>query len=175
MNAGLVVLTIVVVLVALFRYSMFRRRQEHVKKLSAEIEKDISDFLAAFNPATHNDFSALDFRIGQTSLVAPFPNRGAGEWRYTIYLEKFEVEDEITILHEIVECTIGRVIEKLLNLDKPLYLKRKEDDEFWIPGKRRKYVLEHVVTTLCEAVDVDHHELKDRLAKEDFAAWFNPQ
>lgn len=173
MNIGFVVLTAIVILIAMIRYSLLRRRGEDLRRLSRKIEKDISDFLASFDPSSFSDFSALDFRIGRFSLVSPFPNNDAGELRYTIYLDKSEVEDVITILHEIVECTIGRVIERLLDLEKPLYIKRKQEDRFWILGKKQKYVIEHVMTTLCEAVDLDDESLKGRLTREDFKAWLD--
>lgn len=173
MNIGFIVFAIIVILVAMVRYLMFRKRRQHLKRLSTKFEKDISDFLATFNPSSFNDFSALDFKIGRHSLVAPFPNKDEGELRYTIYLEEFEAEDVITIIHEIVECTIGRVIEKLVNLNKPLYLQRKQEDKFWISGKKQKYVVEHVVTTLTEALDVPHAKLKERVAKEDLKAWLD--
>lgn len=173
MNIGFVVFAVIVVFVGIVKYVMLQRRRGYLRRLFLKIEKDVSDFLATFNPSSFNDFSAFDFKIGRFSLVAPFPNRDWGEWRYIIYLNKFEAEDMITILHEIIECTIGRVIEKLLDLDKPLYLKRKQEDKFWILGKKQKYIIEHVMTTLCEAVDFDHKRLKERLAKEDFKAWLD--
>lgn len=173
MNIGFIVFAIIVISVVMTRYFMFRRRREHLERLSTKFEKDVSDFLATFNPSSFNDFSALDFKIGRFSLVAPFPSRGEGELRYTIYLEEFEADDVITIIHEIVECTIGRVIEKLVDLKKPLYLQRKQEDKFWIRGKKQKYGVEHVATTLSEALDVPHAKLKERLAKEDLNAWLD--
>jgi hypothetical protein len=65
------------------------------------------------------------------------------------------------------------VIEKLLNLEKPLYLQRKEDDKFWLHGKRQKYLVEHVMATLGEADSLTHDKLKERLGKEEIEAWLN--
>jgi hypothetical protein len=96
-----------------------------------------------------------------------------GDWRYRIYLSSSEVEDIVTVIHEISECTPGRTIERLLNLERPLYLLRRETDKFWVHGKKKKYLVEHVMATLGEVDDLTHRKLKQRLNKEDVKAWLN--
>jgi hypothetical protein len=68
----------------------------------------------------------------------------------------------------LTECTVGRLIERILNLKKPLYIERKESDKFWVHGKKGKYLLEHVVTTLSEIGKVENEKLRDRFSEEDF-------
>jgi len=87
-------------------------------------------------------------------------------------LTRSDVEDIATIAHELIEWTIGRLIERLLNLEAPLFLQRKQEDKFWMHGKKQKYVLEHVLTTLGEAADVTNSKLMERIAKEDVKVWF---
>jgi hypothetical protein len=129
---------------------------------------EIEEFLKCFCPSFFTDFSFFEFEIDNESFIEPFPRKISGEWRYIIHLSHLEVEDLVVITHEITECTIGRLIEKLLCLDKPLYLKRKEENNFWVHGKHQKYLLEHVVATLSEIGHVENEKLKERFAKEDF-------
>jgi len=130
-------------------------------------------FLKTFNVTPFDDFSAFDFRLGHFSCVSIFPRLVENEWRYSIFLTGSEAEDIVTITHELSECTLGRVIEKLLNLEKPLYLQRKEKDKFWLLGKKQKYLVEHVIATLGEVDSLSHEKLKERLSKEDIKAWLN--
>ena len=133
-------------------------------------EKERDEFIAGFDPSSFDDFSLFGFEVGRESYIAPFPCKHGrdGEWLYIVCLAASEVEDDLTITHELTECTIGRLIERLLALDKPLYLKRKQEDRFWVHGRQRKYLLEHMVTTLAEIGQVESKRLKERLAEEDF-------
>ncbi len=90
-----------------------------------------------------------------------------------VYLNSSEFRDIVTISHEISECTVGRVIESLLNLEKPLYLLRKEDDRYWVRGKKQKYLVEHVMVTLGEIDTLTHEKLRERLNKEDAKTWLS--
>jgi hypothetical protein len=96
-----------------------------------------------------------------------------GKWKYRIYLSSSEAEDIVTITHEISECTVGRVIERMLSLEKPLYLKRKEDGCFWVHGKKQRYLVEHVMATLGEVDDLTPKKLRERLSIEDAKAWLD--
>jgi hypothetical protein len=150
--------------VTLSRYLVYRRR----RKILLKEDEKLHEFIKSFDPSSFTDFSLLSFRSGAESLIAPFPSKEDRDWRYTIYLSRVEIEDLTTIAHEITECTIGRLIERLLGLDKPLYIDRKENDKFWIHGKNRRYLLEHAVTTFSEIGQVENEKLKERFSKEDF-------
>lgn len=172
-NLGFAVLFLIFAVVITVRYLLVRKTRRKLWKRYYEVLQEQETFLKTFNVTPFDDFSALDFRLGQFSHVSPFPRLVKGEWRYRIYLSASEAEDISTITHEISECTLGRVIEKLLNLKKPLYLQRKETDKFWVRGKKQKYLVEHVMTTLGETDDLTHKKLKQRLSKEDTKAWLN--
>jgi len=140
-------------------------------KVEKRIEQEREFFLANFNPSTFTDFDAFTFRLGDFSHVGPFPAKNDGGWIYTIFLTKQDTEDIYTISHEIVECTLGRLIERLLLLKSPLYLVRKQGDKFWLSGKHQKYILEHIVATLSELDTTTRKVLEERVAKEDIQAW----
>ncbi|MEM2917484.1 MAG: hypothetical protein QXN63_03920, partial [Candidatus Bathyarchaeia archaeon] len=57
----------------------------------------------------------------------------------------------------------------------PLYLQRKQENNFWISGKKQKYVLEHVITTLSELDATAKEKLTERLAAEDIKTWLHIQ
>jgi hypothetical protein len=143
--------------------------QEHYDQTWREQET----FLKTFSVTPFDDFSAFDFKLGQFSCVSIFPKLVENEWRYSIFLSSAEAEDIVTIAHELSECTVGRVIERLLNLEKPLYLQRKENDKFWLHGKKQKYLVEHVIATFGEVDSLTHEKLRERLNKEDVKAWLN--
>lgn len=168
-------LVLVFVLVITVRYLYIRRTGRKFRALHLEALEEQEAFLESFSASSFDDFSAFDFEVGSFSHVSPFPSRNSDEWRYRIYLESPEADDVVTITHEISECTIGRLIEKLSSLEKPLYLYRKENDRFWVHGAKRKYLVEHVLATLGEADDLTLEKLIERLSKEDAKAWFNPQ
>lgn len=153
------------------RIFLMMRSRRKMRSLYDENLREQNTFLKIFNSENFDDFSAFDFLRGPLSFVSPFPRLIEGEWRYIIYLRRSEVDDVVTITHELSECTVGRVIEKLLNLEKPLYLLRKEDDKFWVNGKKQKYLVEHVMATLGEINDLTHEKLKQRLSREEIDAW----
>jgi len=132
-------------------------------------EKEV--FLNSFSVTPFNDFSAFDFKLGRFSHNSPFPRLVEGEWRYVIYLTKSEFEDTITINHELSECVVGRVIERVLNLNKPLYCQRSEDNRFWVKGKKQYYLIEHIMVTLGEINDLTPEKLRERLNKEEIESW----
>lgn len=172
-NFGFVALILIFAIVITVRYLLVRKTRRKLWKRYYEVLQEQETFLKNFNVTPFDDLSAFNFRLGSFSHVSPFPSRIEGEWRYGIYLSSSEAEDITTITHEISECTLGRVIERLLNLEKPLYLQRKEDDKFWVHGKKQKYLVEHVMATLGEVDDLTHKKLKQRLNKEDAKAWLN--
>jgi len=173
MDSGLVILIVMAVALTLIRFLILKRSRKRLDQLSAEMDREIEEFLVGFKPSTFDDFSVLDFRVGVDSYCAPFPHKSSdGELRYSVYLSRREAEEVATIIHELTEWTIGRLIEKLLELYKPLYLQRKQEDRFWIHGTKQRYVLEHVVTTLSETHDASDNLLRERLGKEDIKAWF---
>jgi hypothetical protein len=145
----------------LLKYSRMRRR----------MQEEIDSFLTNFNPSEFAMFDAFDFQKGSFSHVSPFPHRVNGEWRYTIYLANPETEDVNTIVHEVVECTLGRIVEKSLDLKKPLYLQRKQDDKFWVSGQKQKYILEHLLATIAEFNDLPKEKQTERIAPEDILTW----
>jgi len=149
------------------------KSRKHYRQLAMETQNEVNEFLRNFNPSAFSDFSTLDFRLGRYSHIAPFPSKNIADgWRYEVFLTRSDVEDIATIAHELIEWTIGRLIERLLNLEAPLFLQRKQEDKFWMHGKKQKYVLEHVLTTLGEAADVTNSKLMERIAKEDVKVWF---
>ena len=173
MDTRLIILIALAVTLTLIRFLTLRRSRRRFNQLSMEINKEINEFLANFRPSTFEDFSALDFKLGAYSHCAPFPRKDVdGELIYSIYLSRHDAEDVATITHELTGWTIGRLIEKLLDLNKPLYLQRKQEDKFWIHGTKQKYVLEHVLTTFSETIDTSDLISRERLAKEDVKAWF---
>jgi len=172
-NLGFVVLALIFAVVIVVRYLLVRKTRRRLWKLYYEDLEEQEAFLEAFNVSSFNDFSAFDFNLGSFSHVSPFPKLIEGDWRYRIYLSGSEVEDIVTVTHEISECTLGRTIERLLNLESPLYLLRRETDKFWVHGKKQKYLIEHVMATLGEVDDLTHWKLKQRLNKEDVKAWLN--
>jgi hypothetical protein len=42
----------------------------------------------------------------------------------------------------------------MLKLEKPLYLQRKENNKFWVHGRKQRYLLEHIMVTLGEVDDL---------------------
>jgi len=169
----LVALILFFVVVIIARYLLMKKTHRNLWKLYRKALQEKEAFLKIFNVTPFEDFSLFDFGLGPFSHVSPFPFLVESEWRYGIYLSRFEAEDIVIITHEVSECTLGRVIEKLLNLEKPLYLLRKEDDKFWVHGKKQKYLVEHVMTTLGEVDDLTHKKLRERLNKEDIKVWLN--
>jgi len=172
-NLGSIALILILVAVIAMRYFLLRKSRRDKWRLYQEGLQEQETFLKTFNVTNFDDFSLYDFGLGRFSYVLPFPRLVEGEWRYRIYFSRSEAEDVATIIHEITECTIGRVIEKLLNLEKPLYLKRKEDNKFWVHGKKQRYLVEHLITTLGEADDLPYRKLTERLNKDDIKIWLN--
>lgn len=173
MNLGFAALILVFAVVVIASYSLDRKTRRKFQKRYYEALQEQETFLEAFNVSPFRDFSAFDFKLGRFSHVSPFPSKVGAEWRYGIFLSSSDVDDVGTVTHEISECTLGRVIERLLNLEKPLYLQRKEDDKFWVHGRKQKYLVEHVMTTLGEVDDLTREKLKQRLNREDANAWLN--
>lgn len=128
-------------------------------------------FLANFNPSTFTDFDNFTFELWSFSHVGPFPTRNDGVWVYTVYLTGHDCEDIGTIVHELTECTVGRLIERLLMLERPLYLIRKQDGKFWLSGQQQKYLPEHIIATLSELDDIPEGKLNERIAPQDVQAW----
>lgn len=172
-NPGFVALILIFAVVIMVRYLLVRKTRTKLWKRYYEVLQEQETFLKTFTTTPFDDFSAFDFGLGHFSHVSPFPKLVEGEWRYGIYLSRSDAEDITTITHEISECSIGRVIERLLNLEKPLYLQRKKADKFWLHGKKQRYLVEHVMVTLGEIDDLTHKKLKQRLNKEDTKAWLN--
>lgn len=166
-------LILIFALAILIRYLLLIRPRRESSELHFETLKEREAFFESFIVSPFTDFSEFDFERGSFSHVSPFPARASGEWRYRIYLSSLEVDDVVTINHEISECALGRLIEKLLTLEKPLYLYRKEDDKFWVHGHKQKYLVEHVLATLGEVDDLTHEKLSQRLDKDDIKAWLN--
>jgi len=168
-------LVIILIVATIVRYVLIRRTRkkslERYSKALQEHEKFLTSVFASFS-----DFSLFDFSLGHFnfSYVSPFPEPVKDEWRYRIVLSRSESEDISTINHEITECTLGRLIENLLDLEKPLYFQRKELDKFWVHGKKQKYLVEHILATLGEADDLTAEKLTTRLNKEDIKGWLNP-
>ena len=123
------------------RYLLVRKTRRRLWKLYYEDLEEQKAFLEAFNVSFINYFNAFDFKLGSFSHVSLFPRLTEGDWRYRIYLSSSEVEDIVTVTHEISECTLGRIIERLLNLERSLYLLRKETDKFRVHGKKQKYLV----------------------------------
>ncbi len=169
---------IVLIFVAVFivRYVALRRTRKRTSELYVKALQDQETFLKTFVLTRFSDFSSFSFHVGHFnfSYVSPFPESIEGKWRYRIVLTRSESEDITTINHEITECTMGRLIETMLNLEKPLHIQRKEHNKFWIHGKKQKYVIEHVLTTLSEIDDLTSQTLKERINKEDVKTWLNP-
>ena len=140
-------------------------------KMKKKIEREQELFLATFDPSKFADFDAFTFRAGSFSHISPYPTQKDGEWRYTIYLAELEAEDLATVIHEITECTLGRVIERLLDLKKPLYLQRKREEKFWVSGQQQKYILEHLLATISEFDDIPKEKQEERMAPEDIKTW----
>jgi len=169
---------LVLIFVAAFiaRYMWLRRIRKRTSELYFKALQEQETFLTIFVLAPFSDFSLFNFYLGRFnfSYISPFPESVEGQWRYKIVLTRSETEDITIINHEITECTVGRLIENLLSLDKPLYLQRKQHDKFWIHGKKQKYHIEHILTTLGEIDELTNEELKTRLNKEDLKTWLNP-
>lgn len=172
-NSGFFVLVLVFAVVIAVRYLLIRNTRRKLLKHYFEALEERGAFLETFKVTPFDDFSAFDFETGRLSHVSPFPSRNEGEWRYRIHLSRSEADDVATIAHEISECTLGRAIEKLLNLEKPLYLQRKEDDKFWVHGEKQRYLVEHVMVTLGEGDDLTHGKLMQRLNREDARVWLD--
>jgi len=128
-------------------------------------------FLTTYDPSKFVDFDAFTFQVGSFSHVSPFPAQSGGEWRYRIYLARSDVDDFDTIVHELTECTLGRVVERLLDLRVPLYLQRKEEEKFWVTGQRQKYILEHLLATIGEFDDISKQKQEERIAPQDIIKW----
>jgi len=169
----LVFLFLILVAASIARYLWIRRARKKTSELYVKALQEQETFLKTFILAPFSDFSLFNFYMGRFnfSYVSPFPESVEGGWRYRIVLTRSESEDIATINHEISECTVGRLIENLLNLEKPLYLQRKEHDKFWIHGKKQKYLLEHLVATLGEIDDLTNEELRKRIDNEDLKTW----
>lgn len=172
-NLGLATLILIFAIVTVVHYLLVRKTRSRLRERYHEVLQEQEAFLKSFGVTPFDDFSSFDFGNGRFSHVSPYPRSVEGDWRYVIYLMDSEAEDTATITHEICECSIGRVIENLLGLEKPLYLQRKINDKFWIRGKKKKYVVEHVMATLGEADDLTHKKLKQRLHEEDATFWLN--
>lgn len=172
----LIYIVLIFVGASIARYVWIRRIRKKTSELHVKALQEQETFLKTFVLAPFSDFSLFDFYLGRFnfSYVSPFPESVEGRWRYKIVLTRSESEDITIIKHEILECTVGRLIENLLNLEKPLYLQRKEHDKFWVHGKKQKYLIEHVLTTLGEIDDLTNEELKTRIDKEDLKTWLNP-
>jgi hypothetical protein len=162
-----------IVVFGLFAVFFFLRLRYVARRSKTErrIKQERELFLANFNPSTFTDFDTFAFRLWNFSHVGPFPDRKDGQWVYTIFLTMDDSEDIVTIVHEITECSVGRLIERLLLLKRPLYLVRKEDNKFWLSGQHQKYILEHIVATLSELDGTPQERLEERVAKEDIQAW----
>jgi hypothetical protein len=163
-QTSLILISLLIIGLTLVRYFFYRRQ----RKILDKSDRKISEFIEAFDPSFFVDFSLFNFKRGAESLISPFPKQDGTEWKYTIYLSRADVEDLVTITHELTECTVGRLIERILSLKKPLYIERKESDKFWVHGKKGKYLLEHMVTTLSEIDQVENEKLRDRFSEEDF-------
>lgn len=163
----------IVFLIATFAVIFFLRLRYFVRysAMKRKIETEQELFLTTFDPSKFVDFDTFNFQIGSFSHVSPFPTISDGEWRYTIYLANPEIEETDTIMHEITECTIGRVIEKLLELKKPLYLQRKLEEKFWVTGQQQKYILEHLLATFSEFDDIPREKQQERIAPKDIEKW----
>jgi hypothetical protein len=162
-NTSLAIIFSLIAVGAIVRYFLLRK----IGKSFSKNDETNHEFLTAFKSMFFDDFSSLSFRSSQESLIEPFPVKEDGGWKYTICLSLQDTEDLVTITHEITEFTVGRPIERLLHLGKPLYLERKED-RFWIRSNEGKYVLEHVVTTLSEVGYVETEKLKGKFLGNDF-------
>jgi hypothetical protein len=173
-NFGFAVLVLIFAVVVVARYLLLGKTRRKMWQRYREALKEREAFLKSFNVSSFDDFSAFDFKLGRFSHITPFPRLIEGEWRYRIYLDGSEAEDIVTITHEISECTVGRVIERMLRLEKPLYLQRKENNKFWVHGRKQRYLLEHIMVTLGEVDDLTLKKLRERLNKEDIEIWLNP-
>ena len=154
--------------------ALFLLRLAHSRRYSGirkRAESELELFLTTYDPSKFVDFDAFTFQRGSFSHISPFPTQTDGEWRYRVYLARSEIEDLDTIFHELTECTLGRTIEKQLDLKKPLYLQRKQEEKFWVTGKRQKYILEHVLTTIGEFDDIPKEKQEERIAPEDIKIW----
>jgi hypothetical protein len=160
-------LLLLVAVVFMLRLRYFSRYSKVKKEMQAEREI----FLATFDPSRFIDFDVLRFRAGAFSHIDPFPSKHDGEWLFTVYLVKADFEDVDTITHEITEFTVGRIIERQLQLKKPLYLLRKQTDKFWISGKQQKYLIEHILATFSELENINVEKLGERIASEDVEKW----
>jgi hypothetical protein len=168
-NITVFLLFFIALFVALFLFRLDRLRRYSEIKRKIEGEQEL--FIASFDPSKFVDFDAFTFQIGGFSHVSPFPTVDDGEWRYKIYLASREVEDADTIVHELIECTLGRVIEKILDLKKPLYLQRRQEEKFWVTGQRQKYILEHLLVALSEFDQIPKEKREERIAPEDIKKW----
>jgi hypothetical protein len=136
-----------------------------------KVQQERELFLANFDPSKFTDFDLFNFSLWSFSHVGPFPVKSKDEWVYTIFLARQDKEDIGTIVHEIIECTVGRLIEKSLQLKKPLYLMRKQDNKFWLSGQQQKYLPEHIVVTLSELDNIPKEKLEERIAPQDLEKW----
>jgi len=173
-NLDFAALILILVVVIVVRYLLLRKTRRRSRNRYIEASPEQEAFLNNFNVVPYDDFSAFDFMLGSFSHISPFPRLVEGEWRYTVYLTSSEVEDMITLSHEISECTLGRVIENQLNLKKPLYLQRIEDHKFWVHGKKQKYLIEHFIATLGEVDELTPEKLGERLHKEEIKSLILP-
>ena len=169
LNNFVFLLSVVALFVALFLLRL--RYLKRYSRIREKIEREQELFLTTFDPSKFVDFDAFTFQIGGFSHVSPFPVQSDGEWRYKIYLTSKEVEDDYTIVHELTECALGRIIERLLDLKKPLYLQRKHEEKFWVTGRRQKYILEHLLTAIGEFDGIPKEKQEERIALEDIKIW----
>ena len=170
MDLRTVVLIFIFALGAVFFFLRLRNLTRY-SKVKRRMEQERDFFLTNFDAATLTDFDTFTFKLWSFSHIGPFPAKSDGEWLYTIFLTRQDSEDVSTIVHEITECTIGRLIEKLLQLKRPLYLIRKQEDKFWLSGQRQKYLPEHMVATLSELDVIPREKLEERIAPQDIKFW----
>lgn len=166
-NLGFAALILIFVVVITVRYILVRKTQKKMWTNYYELLQEQEVFLNNFIATPFDDFGAFDFVLGRFSHVSPFPRLVEGTWRYTIYLTTSEAEDIITIAHEISECSLGRIIERLLDLKRPLFLLRKQGEKFSVRGKKQQYLVEHFVATLGEVEDLTPDKLRERLNKDE--------
>jgi len=170
MDFNMIVLVVLFIVAVIFFFLRLKLYMEYSRG-KRKIREEVNAFLKNFNLSDFCNYDMLEFQLASFSHVSPFPKKIDGEWRYIIYLAQPEATDTSTIVHEIVECTIGRVIEKLLQLKKPLYLLRKHDGKFWVTGQQQKYVLEHLLTAMTEFNDIPKEKQEERVAPEDIKKW----
>jgi len=165
-----IALIIVLIILSILFFLRLKYATQH-SRIKRKAQREREFFLANFDASKFTDFDMFNFGLWSFSHIAPFPTNSNGEWVYTIFLAKQDEEDVGTIVHEITECTVGRVIEKLLQLKKPLYLMRKQDNKYWLSGQRQKYLPEHIIVTLSELDSLPKEKREERIAPTDIERW----